>query len=112
MITVGVVSGKVAYVSSSAAGDGNVPAAARIGPVAAWRTAAASVDRATPATAIGDVSKERGWTTFTARGLDDQQRRGWWRCRRRGTAYARRSKRSSTAAAWPTCTSTPSSSTP
>ncbi len=74
MITVGVVQGKVAYVSSSAVGDGNAPAAAQIKPVAAWRTAAASVDRATAAAGISDVRTERGWTTFTARGLDQEQK--------------------------------------
>src|SRR5438477_1360165 len=43
LITVGVVDGNVAYVSSSSAGDGNVPAAATLAPKAAWLAAAANV---------------------------------------------------------------------
>ena len=43
LITVGVVDGKVAYVSSSSAGDGNAPAAAILSPKAAWILAAANV---------------------------------------------------------------------
>jgi len=74
MISVGVVGGKVAYVSSSAVGDGNAPAAADLEPTAAWQIAAASVGRATPDAAISGVRQERGWTVFAVDGFAEAQR--------------------------------------
>ncbi len=74
MISVGVVAGKIAYVSSSAVGDGNAPAAPSLQPTKAWQIAAASVDRAAPDTAISGVRQERGWTVFAVEGFTEPQR--------------------------------------
>jgi hypothetical protein len=74
MITVGVVNGKVTYVSSSAAGDGNTPAAAQLSPTAAWLKAAASVGRTTPAGAVSGAQKEHGWTVLAVDGFSQPQR--------------------------------------
>ncbi len=74
MISVGVVGGKVAYVSSSAVGDGNQPAAADLRPTDAWQIAAASVGRAAPDSAITAVRKQRGWTVFAVDGFAELQR--------------------------------------
>jgi uncharacterized repeat protein (TIGR01451 family) len=74
MISVGVVDGKVAYVSSSAVGDGNAPAAAELQPTAAWQVAAASVGRAAADTAISGVRQEHGWTVFAVDGFTEPQR--------------------------------------
>ena len=74
MISVGVVGGKVAYVSSSAAGDGNAPAQATVQPVDAWQTAAANVNRGVPATDITNVHKDGDWTVFKVQGFGELQR--------------------------------------
>ena len=76
MITVGVVDGKVAYVSSSAAGDGNAPAAAVLRPVGAWLKAAnsAGVGLGAIAADISGVRQEAGWTVFDVTGLSEPQR--------------------------------------
>ncbi|MBA3618668.1 MAG: M36 family metallopeptidase [Acidothermales bacterium] len=72
MITVGVVDGNVAYVSSSAAGDGNAPLAATLTPQQAWVKAATSLGVTT--TAISGVRQENGWTVFGVEGLSEPQR--------------------------------------
>ncbi|MDQ3342661.1 MAG: hypothetical protein M3524_03695, partial [Actinomycetota bacterium] len=74
MIAVGVVGGKIAYVSSSAAGDGNRPASAQISAVEAWRKSAANVNRTTPLSDIRDVRQEHGWTVFAVEGFSQLQR--------------------------------------
>src|SRR6266568_1110572 len=74
LITVGVVDGKVAYVSSSSAGDGNTPAAAALTPQAAWLLAAASVGRNLSVLNLSAGKNINGWLTFTATGLNDLQR--------------------------------------
>jgi len=72
MITVGVVDGNVAYVSSSAAGNGNVPAAKELTAEAAWTKAAQSVGLGAPA--ISNVRKQGSWTVFGVDGLSELQR--------------------------------------
>ncbi|MDP9445268.1 MAG: M36 family metallopeptidase [Actinomycetota bacterium] len=72
LITVGVVDGKVAYVSSSAVGDGNAPAAADITAKQAWEKAAANVGLG-GLTALA-AGERGGWQTFSVEGLDQVQR--------------------------------------
>ena len=74
MIAVGVVSGKIAYVSSSAVGDGNSPAAAQLAPEVAWGIAADSVNRGVAAAQITGVRQDRGWTVFSVDGFSQPQR--------------------------------------
>lgn len=74
MLTVGVVAGKVAYVSSSIAGDGGTPPAATLTPQEAYRIAAADVGRAVDAGDIGTVRERDGWTTMTVDGFAQPQR--------------------------------------
>ncbi|CAA9330014.1 MAG: hypothetical protein AVDCRST_MAG72-206 [uncultured Nocardioidaceae bacterium] len=73
MITVGVVDGKVAYVSSSAAGTGNSPAqTGLITAQAAWNKAATHLGIGTPA--IDGVSQDDSWTVLDVAGLTKPQR--------------------------------------
>ncbi len=74
LITVGVVNGKVAYVSSSSAGDGNATAAPVLGPQQAWLIAAASVGHSFSIVNLSAGKSINGWRTFTANGLNDLQR--------------------------------------
>ena len=71
-ITVGITRGSVAYVSSSAAGDGSAPAPATLSPGEAWRRAAqdAGVEAGG---AISNVRQESGWTKFDVAGLGSPQ---------------------------------------
>jgi len=77
LITVGVVHGDVAYVSSSAVGDGNAPAPATLSPEAAWLKAAANVGEHVDA---GDITRSKtgpksGLTRLRVAGLDEAQAR-------------------------------------
>jgi len=75
MITVGVADGKVAYVSSSSAGDGNVPGAATLGAVEAWRKAAADLGRPVSGSDILSKPKsDKGWSGFKVAGFAQYQR--------------------------------------
>ena len=74
LITVGVVDGRVAYVSSSSAGDGNVPVAAALAPQTAWALAAANVGRNISVLDLSAGKNIKGWLTFKANGLNDYQR--------------------------------------
>jgi extracellular elastinolytic metalloproteinase len=74
MITVGIIGGKVAHVSSSAAGDGNAPGAASLSATEAWLQAAQNVDLGVSAGDISDVREENGWTLFSVEGLSHPQR--------------------------------------
>ena len=69
MITVGVIGDKVAYVSSSSAGDQAAPVAATLSPVNAWLYAASNVNRIVPSTNISNVREENGWTMFDIPGF-------------------------------------------
>src|SRR3954468_12991304 len=76
MIAVGVVGGKIAYVSSSAAGDGNVPGAATLSAAQAWVLAAQNVGK--PVSLVGvlsaKVDSRTGWTGLHVSGFDGFQR--------------------------------------
>ncbi|WP_428310469.1 M36 family metallopeptidase [Hydrocarboniphaga sp.] len=78
LITVGIVGGKVYYVSSSSAGDEQPPAgAATLSPLQAWIKAAANVNRHVPTSNVKqtrDQTKTSGWTVFKVLGFSDQQR--------------------------------------
>jgi extracellular elastinolytic metalloproteinase len=74
LITVGVTGGKIAYVSSSAAGDGTTPGAATLSPTDAWLKAAANVGRTVPSTAISGLVTKNGWTLFNVAGFTQEQR--------------------------------------
>ena len=74
LITVGVVDGKVAYVSSSSAGDGNAPAAATLAPLTAWTLAAANVGLSMSVVDLSRGKNINGWLTFKAAGLNNLQR--------------------------------------
>ena len=77
LITVGVVHGDVAYVSSSAVGDGNAPAPATLSPEDAWLKAAANVGEHVDA---GDIagsktSRKSGLTRLHVAGFEQAQAR-------------------------------------
>ena len=76
LITVGVVNGKVAYVSSSSAGDGNAPGAATLSAAQAWVIAAQNVGK--PATLVNVLASKAdattGWTGLKVAGFDSYQR--------------------------------------
>jgi uncharacterized repeat protein (TIGR01451 family) len=74
MVVVGVVSGKVAYVSSSIAGASDARGAADLNAVQGWLQAAANAGRVVPASAVTDVHQERGWTVFAVDGFSQVQR--------------------------------------
>ena len=67
MITVGVTGGRVAYVSSSAAGSQAAPAAATLSATEAWLSAAKNAGL--NVTSVSGVRVKDGWTQFTAAGL-------------------------------------------
>jgi extracellular elastinolytic metalloproteinase len=74
LIAVGVSGGKVAYVSSSAAGDGPAPGAATLSPQDAWLAAAADAGLNVDAGAISNVHTEDDWTAFSVAGFTLPQR--------------------------------------
>lgn len=77
LITVGIVSGKVYYVSSSSAGDQPLPSAATLSPLQAWLRAAADVNRVI---ALPDVLAQRApradsdWHLLQVLGFSQPQR--------------------------------------
>lgn len=77
LITVGVVKGKVYYVSSSSAGDQPPPGPAQLGPLEAWLIAAADVNRfvgADQVLAVTDAVEKRGWHMIEVDGFGQTQR--------------------------------------
>jgi extracellular elastinolytic metalloproteinase len=72
LITVGITEGKIAYVSSSAAGNQGVPGSATLSPTEAWIHAAANIGR-TP-DAITNGGQNFDWTTFKVAGFSGLQR--------------------------------------
>ncbi|HKQ53136.1 MAG TPA: M36 family metallopeptidase, partial [Pyrinomonadaceae bacterium] len=74
MITVGIVDGKIAYVSSSAVGDQAVPGPASISATAAWVVAAKDVGRDALLGQLQNVRGENGWTLFDVSGFSHAQR--------------------------------------
>jgi extracellular elastinolytic metalloproteinase len=73
LVTLAVLDGKVVHVSSSIAGDGNDPGAARISATDAWRLAAADVGRRVAAADISGVAQQHGWTRMTVKGFAHPQ---------------------------------------
>ncbi|MDO9453867.1 MAG: M36 family metallopeptidase [Stagnimonas sp.] len=77
LITVGVVNGKIYYVSSSSVGDQPPPSAVRLSPEQAWLRAAENVNFRMPLSAVlsvTDTLRGRGWQEMRVRGLDWPQR--------------------------------------
>ena len=75
MITVGIVNGKIGYVSSSAVGDQVAPGAANISVVDAWVNAALNVGRiVSPADVLkAHVDPKNGWTMLNVNGFTQPQ---------------------------------------
>ncbi|MCW2635834.1 MAG: peptidase fungalysin [Blastococcus sp.] len=75
MVTVGVVNGKVAYVSSSIAPTTATPLSATLSPKDAWLKAAQNVGRTvTPDAITGETANaQTGWTTFDVAGFAQEQ---------------------------------------
>src|ERR1044071_7639489 len=69
MIRVGVSGGRVAYVSSSAAGSQAAPAAATLSATDAWLKAAANAGLGVSRAALKTPTTRDGWTTFDVSGL-------------------------------------------
>jgi extracellular elastinolytic metalloproteinase len=69
MITVGVSGGRVAYVSSSAAGSQAAPAAATLSATDAWLKAAANAGFNVTRADLKTATTRDGWTTFAVSGL-------------------------------------------
>lgn len=69
LIIVGVVDGKVAYVSSSSAGDGSTPATPTLSAQEAWTLAAANVGHQLSLLDLSTGKDINGWRTFAANGL-------------------------------------------
>ena len=74
LVTVGVVRGKVFYVSSSLTGDTALTGSVRLSPTDAWRRAAADIGRDATGFTIGAPGRERGWRVFDVQGLAHPQR--------------------------------------
>ncbi|MGH3129488.1 MAG: M36 family metallopeptidase [Gaiellaceae bacterium] len=74
LISVGVVEGKIAYVSSSLTGDAGISGVASITPQAAVIAAAANIGRAITASDISVIGVENGWTLMSVNGFSDLAR--------------------------------------
>ena len=74
MAAVGVKDGRVAYVSSSIAGDPTSPPAATLSPTAAWRIAAGDVGRDVSAADIAAPVIKEGWNILRVDGYAQPQR--------------------------------------
>ena len=74
LITVGITEGKVAYVSSSAAGNQGTPGAATLSATEAWIQAAANLGRSVSPSAISNLGQDFSWTSFRVAGFTGLQR--------------------------------------
>jgi extracellular elastinolytic metalloproteinase len=74
LVTVGVVDGKVAYLSSSITGDETASGVPTLSAEEAFRIAARNVGVTVEATDISDVREEDGWMVMTVAGFDQPQR--------------------------------------
>jgi len=77
LITIGVVGGKVYYVSSSSAGDQPPASAATLSPLEAWMIAAADVNRAVTLDKVVrtlDMTSKLGWQMIEVKGFNHPQR--------------------------------------
>jgi extracellular elastinolytic metalloproteinase len=73
-ITVGVNAGRVYYVSSRAAGDGNAPGGASLGAAAAWVAAANDAGLPVSLAQVRDSHVQGGWTVLDVAGFGVEQR--------------------------------------
>lgn len=74
MITVGITGGKIAYVSSSCAGDQSLAGQATLSPTDAWLRAATNIGRSISLGNVSDVSQNNTWTLMTVAGFSHPQR--------------------------------------
>ncbi|MDQ3953503.1 MAG: M36 family metallopeptidase [Actinomycetota bacterium] len=75
LITLGIApGGKLAYVSSSAAGDGNDPGEATLSPEQAFVAAARDVGWTIGTDAVSGVTRDRSWTVLDVRGISEPGR--------------------------------------
>ncbi|HWC32217.1 MAG TPA: M36 family metallopeptidase, partial [Actinomycetota bacterium] len=74
LVTVGVVRGKVFYVSSSLTGDTALAGSVRVSPTDAWLRAAADIGRDANAFTTGAAREQRGWSVFRVEGIAQPQR--------------------------------------
>ena len=74
LVAVGVVDGKITYVSSSLSGDAGAPASATLTAVEAYRRAAADVGADLAPDAISAGGLNRGWFEFGVEGAAETQR--------------------------------------
>ncbi|MBA2565926.1 MAG: peptidase M36, partial [Gemmatimonadetes bacterium] len=74
LITVGIVGGKVGYVSSSATGDAAAPGGASLTPKQAWIKAAQSVGKNVATAAVNVGGTDDGWTLLDVNGFSFDQR--------------------------------------
>lgn len=74
IITVGVVSGSIAYASSSLTGDSTLSGSVRLSPIEAWLAAAGDVGRVATALDVGGVKTDGEWTVFAVSGFAQPQR--------------------------------------
>jgi hypothetical protein len=76
LVTVGIVDGKVYYVSSSSAGDQAPPGAVKLSPLDAWLVAAKDVQRGVPLSSVlgNSYSDKLGWNIISVKGFAQPQR--------------------------------------
>ena len=74
LLAIGVRDGKVAYVSSTIAGDAAAPAGATLSAVDAWVSAATHGGLDVSIVSVSNVRTEDGWTVFDVAGLAQPQR--------------------------------------
>jgi extracellular elastinolytic metalloproteinase len=74
MITLGIASGKIAYVSSSCAGDQALAGQASLSPTDAWLRAAANIGRSISVGNVSDIHQDNSWTVLTVVGFSHPQR--------------------------------------
>jgi hypothetical protein len=74
LVTVGVVDGSVAYVSSSLTGDDSLAGPAALSAQAAYVKAAGNVGRGVTASEISNVRRDGAWTVMDVAGFEEPQR--------------------------------------
>ena len=74
LLAIGVNDGKIAYASSTIAGDAAAPAGPTQSPVEAWVAAATHGGLATSIVSVSNVRTEDGWTVFDVAGFAEPQR--------------------------------------
>lgn len=74
MITVGISGGKIAYVSSSCAGDQTLAGQAALSPADAWLRSATNIGRGISLGMISNVHQDNSWTLLSVAGFSHPQR--------------------------------------